>query len=50
MEETSFEIKMAQLQFHFRIAILDVVHELLVAFDSKLLSPQLFAAGMTTEQ
>ena len=48
--EASFAIKMAQLQFHLRIVILDVVHELLVAFDRELLSPQSFAAGMTTEQ
>ena len=49
MKET-FAIKMAQLQFHLRIVILDVVHELLVAFDRELLSPQSFAAGMTREE
>ena len=49
MEET-YAIKMAQLQFHLRILILDAIHEVRDAFAREMLGPAAFAAGMNAEQ
>jgi hypothetical protein len=48
--EGTFAIKMAQLQFHLRILILDAIHEVRDAFDREMLGPAAFAAGMNAEQ
>jgi hypothetical protein len=48
--EESFAIKMAQLQFHLRIIILDAIHEVRDAFAREMLGPAAFAAGMNAER
>ena len=49
MQET-FAIKMAQLQFHVRIVILDALHEMRDSFHREMLGATAIAAGMTAEQ
>jgi hypothetical protein len=45
----TFATKMAQLQFHLKIVLVDTALELRDAFWRELMSPQSFTAGMTLE-